>query len=1011
MRDSISLIANSGLQFYTFESSFDHSALRPFKVKFIERYDSIRKCIWFDEVVALPEERYARRSEMERLQYLTSTGNISDEINYQQLELLSEGEFFEFGDSRQLLKYFERKWIPIPFFKKNNINEEVFGPVDWVRIYFEKINEETIRFVLLVDTTTTSNPDNNSSPILNENPNENIYSICQSENLTLAFLDKLNGCEWVEDYISRLFYPVNAEPDRPFLKHIAAYIFVIRFFRSLNKLPQVHLVSDHTGSIDVDLVIDVGNSNTCALIFENSYDSVFNFNKVKKIEIQDLENPMLCYRDSFPTSVVFKEASFGSFNTELNINNKFQWPSPLRIGYEAERTINQSNVALKLTREVKTYNSSPKRYLWDNRHSTFEWEYHQDQINTPPKKVFKKGISEQLNSDGSLCRDGVFGTKSFFSRKSLMTFVYIELLCHALRQINSIEYRSTHGSPGKKRKIKRVTISCPTAMIKDEQIVLRECALEAMSIINNYNYFVHGASNNDDNYNSSIEVIPSLSDLKLDLTNLEKRKDWIYDEATSPQMVFIYGAIKHKFDGNPDLFFNLFGKENPNSGKFNKSVTIGSLDIGGGTSDLMICKYNYEFNEITTIRPEPLFWESFNLAGDDLLKDVIQNIILEGKINREEDNGCTGVIENYARSRGINDITQKLNGFFGRDSNNIGYKGKLMRVNFINQIAIPIALKYMENANSDKEVTFKYSDFFQSRPPSADLLNYFETHFEFRFDELVWKISPTKTNEIIMSVFSKLIRQIAVIINQYSCDIVVLSGRPCSFNALENLFLKYHPVSPNRLINLNTYWIGRWYPFADNDGYIADPKTVVSVGSLISLMGGKLNKLDMFRIDSSLLCSKLISTAEFIGPIKGGVVKDISLSPNISHSTISVSTIPFQLGFKRINSEHYPSKNLYSIVFNTKGITDAVERNSAKNNVNLNDAIESFKQKLRLKMPFRITISRDLEKDKEEIKIEEVIDFEQNEVPKGYFDLNVQTLPEMEGYWLDSGEFTLNVRN
>ena len=79
------------------------------------------------------------------------------------------------------------------------------------------------------------------------------------------------------------------------------------------------------------------------------------------------------------------------------------------------------------------------------------------------------------------------------------------------------------------------------------------------------------------------------------------------------------------------------------------------------------------------------------------------------------------------------------------------------------------------------------------------------------------------------------------------------------FNALENLFIKYHPVSPNRIINLNKYWIGRWYPFSDNNGFIEDPKTVVTVGSLISLMAGTLFKLDKFRINNTLLKTKLIS--------------------------------------------------------------------------------------------------------------------------------------------------------
>ena len=1013
IKDSISLIANTGLQFYSFETVLDASVQKSNKVRFIERFDSIRKRFWLDEIISLPgEDLWARKSQLETLGYIYKSGKLIDDIDLNHLELIADTDFFEVGNINHTIRYFEKKWIPIPFFKKNNIENDHFGPTDWARIYFEKIGEEKIKVVLLIDTTTTDEVKNTISPYINENPNENIYSICNNDNMTLSFLDSLSNCQWVEDYVSKLFYADNAEIETPFLKHIANYIFLIRVLRTFENLPQIHLLSDKTGVIDVDLVIDVGNSNTCALLFENSSDQSFNFNSVKKLKIQDFENPLISYAKSFSTRIVFKEANFGSFNTELNQNNKFQWPSPVRIGYEAERTINDAKVELKLSREVKTHNSSPKRYLWDTKPSNAEWEFHLNDVNTPPKRVYKKGVSEQLNSDGSICNDSIFGSSSLYSRQSLMTFVYLEIFSQALRQINSIEFRSLHGNPSKKRKLKRIVISCPTAMIKKEQVALRECANQAMTIINQYNFFVNGSESTNDIYENEVEIIPSVKDLKLSLENLDKRKDWIYDEATSAQLVYLYGMIKYKFDGNPDLLFNLYGKSPetsiPNS---KKSITIGSLDIGGGTSDLMICKYDYKYDEVTELLPEPLFWESFNLAGDDLLKDIIQQIIIEGQNNNESDEGCHGVIENFARKKGITDVTKKLTGFFGKDSNNIGYKGKLMRVNFINQIAIPIALKYMENANSKQEVVLTYNDFFEGKFPNPDLLNYFEKHFGFRFEEITWKLSSTKVNEIIVSVFSKLIKQIANIMNKYSCDIVLLSGRPCSFDSLENLFLKYHPVAPNRMINLNKYWIGRWYPFSDNNGFVEDPKTVVTVGSLISLMAGTLYKLDKFRINTALLRTKLISTAEYFGHVKDGSIQEIIISPEKNENTFTIHTLPFQIGFKNLNSKNYPARNIYSLEFNDDRMAELASKNGTIDDSKLPDAIENIKHKLRTKMPFKVSFIREIEKDKEELKIQEVTDYEQNEISKSYFDLVIQTLPEQSGYWLDSGEFTLNIRN
>ena len=55
---------------------------------------------------------------------------------------------------------------------------------------------------------------------------------------------------------------------------------------------------------------------------------------------------------------------------------------------------------------------------------------------------------------------------------------------------------------------------------------------------------------------------------------------------------------------------------------------IGSMvvDIGGGTTDMMICEY--ALSDAQAIQPKPLFWEGFNVAGDDLLKAVIEQQII-----------------------------------------------------------------------------------------------------------------------------------------------------------------------------------------------------------------------------------------------------------------------------------------------------------------------------------------------------------------------------------------------
>lgn len=1006
----VSVIANSGIQFFSFKSKVSRDIVRQKKFVYLEDVDLSRKRFWLEELIHLPElDRYATKSELRNKKLLDVSGKFKHLGDTSGLRTYSDDQpqVYEASNLNQTLKAFCNKWIPLPFFKHNSINEDLFGPTDWVRVYFNYDEEGQIEGVLSIDTTVTLDENFTHTPFLNDNPNENKFQLCSNESLLMAYFDSMTNCEWVEEYIKKF---VKYEEGEAHTKHIALYIFLIRILHLTEKMPKIQILSDKSGLIDVDLVLDIGNSRTCALLFENPNDVNFNLNNVKQLEIVDLSNPLLCYKGSFSTRILFKDAEFGAINSELNQNKKFQWPSPARVGFEAERVINNSRVELKLQVESKSYNSSPKRYLWDTEPSELEWNFHQESTEVP-KGVFKTGISDQLKSDGSLCLDGVFGTRAAFSRKSLMTFVYLEIFSQALRQINSIEFRGTHGNPANKRRLKRVIISCPTAMIQEEQIALRQCAHDAMSLMNNYMEIVSGSKMPMHILSSHVDIIPKIEDVTKNLLQLESKKDWNYDEATVSQLMFIYGAIQHKFDGNPDLFFNLFGKQNRLAPKENREIILGSLDIGAGTSDLMICKYKYTYTDATELTPIPLYWESFNLAGDDLLKNIIQQIIIEGEAQNKDDEDCTGVIYNHAKKLGQKDIALKLNGFFGKDNANMGYMARMMRVSFINQIGIPLANKYMAIANKSEsnEVLHTYEDIFDGIKPSLELLNYFDKHFEFRFEDLKWKLSSKKVNQIIDITFSKIVEQVGALMFSYSCDMVILSGRPCSFNALEKLFLKSHTVAPNRLINLNNYWVGKWYPFADNNGYIEDPKTVITVGSLIALMGGNLFKLDKFRINTIALRQNLVSTADYLGNTKDYLIRSPFIDPKKEESSFMVYDLPFSIGFKQLNAVNYPARNLYVLQFSNKNIKEQLGHSLHIDSNMINDALEDRKTKLRSKLPYKVTISREFEKEKEKIKIIEIIDNEGNELSKFNFELKIQTLNQTAGYWLDSGEFILSI--
>ncbi len=984
MSNRISLISNSSIQYHKFEADinlnfnnklFFHEPFVP------ELADALYEPLF--KVVSNGFERYYIKKELIKNDFL-----INDRLKPGvELSLCEEIlTFYENSNLRTILKSFKNKWIPLPYFKFNSINHDIHYPTDWVRVYFNCDSEfKKVQIVFAIDTTSPKDDIDNSGPQLSLNPDENIYKLNSNDVVISEFLSNINN-KWISEYIFKIYF--ENQPDlfseRPYKQYISNYILLLKWLESINQTPEFQLYTSEAKKIPVDLVIDIGNSSTCALLFENHENEEFSFKKVKKLIVQDYSNPEIEYDKPFPMNLIFSELNFGNIDNKFYHNNKFTIPSFVRIGFEAERLINNSSINDNFGRELKTHNSSPKRYLWDTKQSDQEWEF-QPNGNNIIKKVYLSGISEQLNIDGTLKNANEPGASmSLFSRSSLLKFVFLELLIHSYVQINSFKFRKEHGNLTIPRTLKRITISCPTGMIQFEQIALREAAEDACKLLNNYVKYYFNKNDNKFWFDLP-EIIPSVKDISKRLTDAEEKEDWIYDEATSCQLVFIYSLLSKKLKGNNYVIENYLFKNKD-------KLTIGSIDIGAGTTDVMIANYslNKEQNTIN-IKPDPQYWDSFKLAGDDLLKAIIQNIIIKE-------------IENFGSTKNVQNVSNKLNGFFGKDSNNIIQDVKIMRKAFIQQIAIPIAINFMKNANSDEIKNYKFHDILGYEYSNNKLLTYFENYFGFKFSDIIWNIDSEKINQITKSVFDRLINKLCLVLNQFQCDYIVLSGKPCSLTSMEELVLQYSTVASNNLINLNTYWIGKWFPFSDNSGVVEDSKTMVSIGAIVALMADKLHKIDDFKIDSKAIKTKLVSTANYIVNNNGNNF-EILLSPDKNENSVLIETFPFQLGFTKYKSTNYQYSNLCCINIDNFEIIKLIKnRFPNKDSIFYEEKLNIEINKIRENLPLKVTLSRNYLESKEELKIEEIVDSTGEEKPKKFFKLNYQTLENVNGYWLDTCE-------
>ncbi|WP_343555573.1 virulence factor SrfB [Sphingobacterium sp.] len=999
----ISLIANSSIQYYKYEVNIDLEFGKENRFYYHQPFDTNFFDFILDPLFKVTKEG---TENYYRLQELIDKGFVINKRLKDEADLSTctgtVTEVYEESNLKQTLKQYQNKWIPLPFFKENAINRDLLYPTDWVRVFFTCDEEFSLaKIVIAVDTSLARSENDKTGPQLSNNPDENVFRLQSDEiNLSNFLFTQDNSIAWIDRYLADLFYDRNEE-DRythPIKKYIAKYVLLLKWLAAQTESPEIQLFTDNIRKKTVDLVIDIGNSATCALLFENKDDDSFDFDSVKKLIIQDYTNPHLEYNNSFPMNMIFSESSFGNIDKDNYHNNKFIVPSLTRIGFEAEKLIHSASTNLDLGYELKTYNSSPKRYLWDDQISDREWEFQPLKTNRV-KKVYLNGISEQLSLDGSLKRSReVFGAKSMFSRASLMKFVFLEVLMHAHVQINSFKFREEHGEMTMPRTIKRITISCPTGMILHEQIALRQAAAEACELLDGYQRFYFDQDENT-NWFKKPEIIPSIQDISKTLSQLEDKKDWMYDEATCSQLVFVYSLFSKKLRSNNYVIDHfLFNNKN--------TLKIASIDIGAGTTDIIINQYQLKTsNKIQELIPQPLFWDSFKLAGDDLMKELIQKLIIRSPL-KMDDLAIEG-LENYGRSKGIIDIQSRINGFFGENSNNMGYLAKMMRKSFVHQVAQPIVLKYLQQANQQESLDMSFEEIIGHKFENSALVNYFERIIGFNFLEIRWTISAKVVNEIVASVFEGLVRQMCLVINQFECDFVVLSGKPASLLSYEELFKKFLFVSPTNVINLNKYWIGKWYPFADNLGNVEDPKTIVAVGAIIALMAAKLKKIQDFNLNTTELIKNLSSTADYIIS-KVENRKEVILTPQKHEQTFLLKSLPFEFGYAKYLSRNYTYSGLYRLSIDHRQMEEVIKnRFVGRDESFYEEQVDKERGEILRHLPLKVTIARDWDESKEILKIEHIEDNEGNEKPGRFFQLHYQTLDSVQGYWLDTCEFVL----
>ncbi|AJJ11721.1 virulence factor SrfB family protein [Yersinia rohdei] len=909
----------------------------------------------------------------------------------------------------QSLKLLNKIWLPLPVLRFTPPRNFTRGPDNWARVQILVLDSpdqegNTLRITVAFDTTVY--PEGHE----NEYLAPNVHDINSGSSFALAYhneeLAEFLDLTWVDGWLREVFIQQATEQEERTARHISAslrefeyqahYLNLLELLGSQVGLPEIK-INTHTlqePAVNVDLILDVGNSHTCGILVEDHADESNGLKQTYELQIRDLSEPHYLYNELFSSRVEFAAAKFGkqNFSMESGRDDAFIWPAITRVGNEANR------MALhRQGTEGSTGISGPRRYLWDEEAYAPGWRFnatpaaqpHEPLAMAPPLTYLVNDEGQPLYGLPVDQRLPVFSPH--YSRSSLMTFMLSELLAQALMQMNSAAQRLKMTHAHAPRQLRSIILTLPSAMPKPEREIFRSRMNEAIALV----WKAMGWHPADDNFVSeqdranSVVPVPSV------------QMEW--DEATCGQLVYLYNETQVNFGGRTAAFFASQARPDKqlNAGETaGKTLRIASIDIGGGTTDLAITQYDLDdgMGNNVKISPRLLFREGFKVAGDDILLDVIQLYILPA-------------LQQQLKKIAVAHPETLMDKLFGNDGRMDGQSA--LRQQATLQIFMPVGRAILEayesfnplETNAEIDATFGE---LLSPLPTAKVLAYINTEIQRElpadagvFDvlqvPLVLKLSKLHGEFLSnrMSITQNL-RSLSEVVSLYSCDVLLLTGRPSRFPGIQALFRHLQPLPNNRILSLDGYHTSDWYPF-NKQGRIDNPKSTAAVGAMLCLLALDLRLAGFYFKAGDF---QPYSTLRYLGMLDNS---DVLTEENVYYRDLDLDSadcsLPsdsrFQvrgalcLGFRQLDNERWPASPLYSLSIVDPELARKVAGDS------------------RLHVRLKLAKARDKHRGPEDFELADAVLQDGSRIPLHHLRLKLNTLGSTGSasthYWIDSG--------
>ena len=567
-------------------------------------------------------------------------------------------------------------------------------------------------------------------------------------------------------------------------------------------LPRIRLSSlADLATVPVSLVLDFGNSRSSAVLVESHTMGVTSV----PLELRDGANPFNVSDETFGSRITFLPNSFDDTELDVAVGASFSLPSLTRLGTEA------LDRALETPHRYACSLSGPKRYLWDDKPSDERWCFalKQGDEYRPVSGRLLRHMPD--HGDGLGLRDEGPSTPADprYAPRAMMLFALVEILQQAYAQINSAGYRTFQGREGLPRVLEHLVLTFPSAMRPEEIEVYEQLVRNAVILTCAY-------------LNVRPEHRPNV-----DPHGKGFARFLVVDEAMAAQMVYVYQEIVHSFAGSMEELVRIFGQDG-------ETLRIASVDIGGGTSDVMIAEYRDLMPGTgTALHVKKLFQDGISIAGDDVCKAIVEDIVLDQVMAQ---------LPSGKARRALGQLLSEGDAGYGAE-------WRTLKAKLVPYFWLPIARCYWALAegfvipehNAEKHYGVNEIWRIFDRPiPSGAVLGELDQflgrtvpgwpglmNLSFRFEvEDVYRS--------VERVLREPLRKYADILAQFDVDLLVLAGRTSKLEPVRRLFVSEMPVSPPRIKTMADYRVGDWYPSKwQADGRIKDPKSCVAAGAAI----------------------------------------------------------------------------------------------------------------------------------------------------------------------------------